>query len=83
MHSVSSIMPGKTIMAADFTLSRLSNLNLLKTEVEIKPNAGIRMIYKTTNTNALSTIKKWCPAILNNIVADSHTKKPTIKLNNR
>lgn len=58
MHTVSSIIPGKTIMAADFMLSRLPNLNLLKTEVEIKPNAGMSMIYKTTSTNGLSTIKK-------------------------
>jgi len=83
MHSVSSSMPGKTIIAADFILSRLSNLNLLKTDVEIRPNAGMRMIYKTTITNGLSTIKKYCPATLNNIVADSQTEKPTIKLNSR
>ena len=70
-------------MAADFILSGLSNLNLLKTDVEIRPNAGMRMVYRTTITNGLSTIKKYCPATLNNTVADNHTKKPTTKLISR
>ncbi len=58
MHTVSSIMPGKTIMAADLMLSRLPNSNLLKTEVDMTPKAGMRMMYKIAITNALSTIKK-------------------------
>lgn len=45
-------------MAADFILSRLFKFSLLKTEVEMRPKAGIRMTYKTAITNALSTIKK-------------------------
>ncbi len=58
MHVVSNSIPGKTIMAADFILSRLFKFSLLKTEVEMRPKAGIRMTYKTAITNALSTIKK-------------------------
>lgn len=42
MQNVSNIIPGKIIIAADFTLSRLLSLNLLKTSVEINPKAGIR-----------------------------------------
>jgi len=59
MHTVSSIMPGKTIMAADLMLSRFPSLNLLKTEVERMPKAGIKMRYKTAIIKALSTIKKY------------------------
>ncbi len=59
MHTVSSIIPGKTMMAADLMLSRLPKLNLLKTEVETRPKAGIKIKYKTAMMKALSTIKKY------------------------
>ncbi len=58
IHNVSNSIPGKTIIAADFTLSRLLSLNLLKTEVAINPKAGIRRIYNITINNMFSTIKK-------------------------
>ena len=58
MHNVSSSIPGKTRATAAFILSRLFRLNLLKTEVEMKPNAGIRMIYNAIIIKGLSTIKK-------------------------
>lgn len=51
-------MPGRTIMAADLMLSRLPKLNLLKTEVEMIPKAGIKIKYKTAMMKVLSTIKK-------------------------